>query len=51
MEKEIYKLLVEAANPVVEEEPILKDYYDTTVQAKIKTWANAVQDIQESLAA
>ncbi len=49
--KEIYKLLVEAANPVVEEEPVLKDYYDTTVQAKIKTWANAVQDIQESLAA
>ncbi len=50
MRDEIYKLLVESANPVVEQEKILKDYYDSTVGFKIGKWSEAVLNVQKSLA-
>ena len=43
---EVYKLIVESQNPLIETEPVLADYYDGAVEEKIDAWAEMIASIK-----
>ena len=43
---EVYQLIVESANPLIETEPVLADYYDGVVEEKLDQWADMIAAIE-----